>query len=268
MKFIAAIAVIAIIFFSCDNGSQNEKPVVVRDTTKIKDTIFIKDSLRDSTINDSLPLGAYQGIFPCKDCDGVQQTILFNANKTFREEQMIWSKNEAPKISEGNWQIRNGNIELIQNNKPVINFTKKRDTLTAVEIDGIHIRNSSNYKLMKRNLAINNPVWKKKKLEGIDFAAIGNEPFWNLDIDYSKSISFKLTDWKKPVTTGVVKPILNKDSTIYKLKSDTTLWSITIYPQFCNDGMSDYLYQYKVNVKYNDILYKGCGVMLTNKNSQ
>jgi uncharacterized membrane protein len=268
MKFNATITVIALIFFSCNDGSKNEKAVSVTDTTKINDTIIVKDSLENSTVDDSLPLGAYQGIFPCKDCDGVQQTILFNTDKTFREEQMIWSKNETPKISEGNWQIKDGKIELIQNNKPVISFIKKRDTLLAVEINRILISNSSNYMLTKRNLAINNPVWEKKKLEGIDFAAIGNEPFWSLDIDFEKSISFKLADWKKPVITGIEKPISNKDSTIYKLKSDTTVWTITIYSQFCNDGMSDYLYQYKVNVKYNGILYKGCGVMLSKKNSQ
>ncbi len=268
MKFIATIPVIALIFFSCDNESQNEKAVVLNNTTKVEDTVIVRDSLQVSAIADSLPLGAYQGIFPCKDCDGVQQTILFKADKTFREEQMIWSKNELPKISEGFWQIRKGKIELIQKNKPVINFIKRGDTLLAVEINRIPINNSSNYMLTKRNLAINNPVWEKKKLEGIDFAAIGNEPFWSLDIDFKKSISFKLADWKKPLITGVEKPILNKDSTIYKLKSDTTLWTITIYPQFCNDGMSDYLYQYKVNVKYNNILYKGCGVMLSKKNSQ
>ena len=268
MKIVAGITVIALIFFSCNDGSKNDKAVSVTDTTKINDTIIVKDSLENSIVEDSLPLGAYQGIFPCKDCDGVQQTILFNVDKTFREEQMIWSKNEAPKISEGTWQIKNRKIELIQNSKPVISFIKKRDTLLAVEINGIHISNSSNYILTKRNLAINNPAWEKKKLEGIDFVAIGNEPFWSLDIDFEKSISFKLTDWKKPVITGIEKPILNKDSTIYKVKSDTTVWTITLYPQFCNDGMSDYLYRYKVNVKYNGILYKGCGVMLSKKNSQ
>ena len=70
----------------------------------------------------------------------------------------------------------------------------------------------------------------KKKSEGIDFAGMGNEPFWSLEIDYEKSISFKLADWKKPVVTGIEKPIIIKDSTIYKLKSDTTKWTITIYP--------------------------------------
>ena len=260
--------VIAIISFSCNESPPNERPVVVKDTTKIQDTIIVKDSVLNSTIADSLPSGAYQGIFPCKDCDGIQQTILFNIDKTFREEQMIWSKNDNPRISEGTWQRKNGKIELTQNNKQVIDLIKKRDTLFAVNIDGVVVNNSSKYILTKRSLADNNPVWNRKRLEGVDFEGTGNEPSWNLEIDYEKSILFKLADWKKPVIAGIGKPLINKDSTIYKLKSDTTNWSITILPQFCNDGMSDYLYQYKVNVKYNGILYKGCGVMLSKKNSQ
>lgn len=265
MKFIAAITVIAIILFSCNESPQTKKTVVKKDTTKIQDTIIVKDSILNSTIADSLPLGAYQGIFPCKDCDGIQQTILFNSDKTFREEQMIWSKNEAPKISEGTWQRKNGKIELTQNNKSVIDLVKKEDTLFAVNINGVVVNNSSKYSLTKRNLADNNPLWNKKRLAGIDFVAMGNEPFWNLEIDYEKSISFKLADWKKPVIAGIEKPLINKDSTIYKLKSDTTKLSITIFPEFCNDGMSDYLYQYKVNIKLNGLLYKGCGVMLSKK---
>src|SRR5258708_3799931 len=160
MKFITAIAVIAIILFSCnDDGLQNEKTVVANDTTKIQDAIIIKDSILNSTIADSLPLGAYQGIFPCKDCDGIQQTILFNIDKTFREEQMIWSKNESPKISEGKWERKNGEIELTQNNKPVINLIKKNDTLFVVNINGVAVINSSKYILTKRNLAHTTTAW-------------------------------------------------------------------------------------------------------------
>ena len=84
-----------------------------------------------------------------------------------------------------------------------------------------------------------------------------------LEIDKQKSISFKLADWKKPITVPAEKPVIVKDSTIYTLKSDTTKWTITIFPEFCNDGMSDYLYQYKVNVNYNGVKYKGCGVVLS-----
>ncbi|KAA9041945.1 hypothetical protein FW778_08000 [Ginsengibacter hankyongi] len=268
MKFISAITLIAIILFSCNGSPPAKRTVIIKDTTKIQDTIIVKDSILSSTIADSLPLDAYQGIFPCKDCDGIQQTILFNSDGTFREEQMIWSKNESPKISEGSWQRKNGKIELTQNNKPVIDFDKKDDTLFAVTINGVMVNDSSKYSLTKRNLADDNPVWNKKRLAGIDFVAIGNEPFWNLEIDFQKSIVFKLADWKRPVIAGIQKPAIDRDSTVYKLKSDTTKWRITILPQFCNDGMSDLLYQYKVIIKYNGILYKGCGLMLTKKISQ
>ncbi|HSQ43924.1 MAG TPA: copper resistance protein NlpE N-terminal domain-containing protein [Ginsengibacter sp.] len=268
MKFVPAIILFAIISFCCNETPPAKQPVIIKDTTEIQDTIIVKDSVLSSAIADSLPLGAYQGIFPCKDCDGIQQTILFNSDKTFREEQMIWSKNEAPKISEGNWQRKNNKIELTQNNKPVIDFDKRDDTLFAVNINGVVVNDSSKYSLTKRNLADNNPVWNKKRSAGIDFVAMGNEPFWNLEVDYEKSILFKLADWKKPLIVRIEKSEIDKDSTVYKLKSDTTKWRITILPQFCNDGMSDFLYQYKVIIKYNGILYKGCGLMLSKKISQ
>ncbi len=269
MKFIVILTVIAIIFFSCDSkDSQSKKIVFLKDTAKTQDTIIVKDSIMNSTFADSLPLGAYQGTFPCKDCEGIQQTILFNADKTFKEEQMIWSKNEPPKISEGIWVVRNHKIELTQNNKNAIDLIKKGDTLFAANINGVPVNNSSNYILTKRALARNNPVWNKKRLEGINFAGVGNEPFWNLEINYEKSISFKMAGWKKPVVTRIEKPLINRDSIIYKLKADTTMWSVIILPQFCSDGMSDYLYQYRVYIKYNNILYKGCGVMLTKKDFQ
>ena len=37
---------------------------------------------------------------------------------------------------------------------------------------------------------------------------------------------------------------------------------ISLFPQFCSDGMSDNLYEYKVVLKYNGKKYNGCGVLL------
>jgi uncharacterized membrane protein len=37
---------------------------------------------------------------------------------------------------------------------------------------------------------------------------------------------------------------------------------VVILSQFCSDGMSDMLYQYKVIVNYKGSVYKGCGVLL------
>lgn len=269
MKFIAVFLLMEFVFFSCNEAPQNQKNTVPADTTLVEDTVvFVKDSTMALNYSDSLPIGAYQGIFPCPGCDGIQQTILFTKEKTFKQEQMVWGKNETLKSSSGIWKRTNDTIQLFQNNKSVMDLMKKSDTLFPVTISGIRLLNSAKYFLTKRTLAINNPIWQNKQKAGIDFAANGNEPFWNLDINDEKSISFKLSDWKKPIVVRTEKPFITVDSIFYRLKSDTTNWTITILPQFCNDGMSDYLYQYKVNVNYKGTLYKGSGIMLNNKEIQ
>ncbi len=221
-----------------------------------------------ATFADSLPSGAYQGVFPGNGGEGTQQTIVFNDDKSYKQEQMIWGKKSLPKTSEGNWRRNNNKIELSQNSKTAIILMKKKDSLFALIINGVRVTDSTKYILTKRKLAANNPSWDKKRAEGIDFAGVGNEPFWNLEINNEKFILFKIADWQKPVIVPIEKPLINKDSTFYKLKSDTTNWSITIFPQFCSDGMSDYLYEYKVSVHYKGTLYKGCGIMLSKKNAQ
>ncbi len=112
--------------------------------------------------------------------------------------------------------------------------------------------------------AVINPSWKQKQSEGIDFIGVGNEPFWSLEIDNEKMISFKLADWKKPVVVASQKPTITKDSTLYMLSSQGMPLRVIIYPQFCSDGMSDFLYQYKVAVSFKGSTYKGCGVMFGN----
>jgi uncharacterized lipoprotein NlpE involved in copper resistance len=190
MKFVIYFLFTAIVFYSCDDGSSNQSSVKdtttvsVMDTTKVQDTvIFLKDSTIATTFADSLPSGAYQGMFPCKGCEGIQQTIVFNDDKSYKEEQLIWGKDAIPKTSEGTWQRRNGRIELSQNNKTSIILMKKKDTLFGMNINGVLVNDSSKYILTKRKLAANNSVWNKKRSQGIDFTGLGNEPFWTVEID-------------------------------------------------------------------------------------
>ena len=276
MKFVFYLLFIGIIIYSCDEGGAKletvakQETVYLTDTTSVQDTvIFLKDSVVATNFADSLPSGAYQGMFPCKGCEGIQQTILFNDDKSYQQEQLAWSKDAVLKASEGTWQRKEGKIELSQNNKTAIILMKKRDTLYAVNINGVLVNDSSKYILTKRKLAANNAVWNKKRSQGIDFTGLGNEPFWTLEIDNEKFILFNLAGWKKPAIVPIEKPVIdNEDSTLYNLKSDTTRWTVTIFPQFCSDGMSDYLYQYKVNINYKGTLYKGCGILLNDKENQ
>ncbi len=255
MKSIFFIVFIAIIF-SCNQSPTNEKTVFVNDTTHIQDTvIFIKDSAMAASFADSLPNGAYRGMYPCKGCEGIQHTILFTPDKKYKQEEIVWGKSSDPKKTQGTWERKNGKIWIYQTGQPPIIFILKKDSL---------LNDSLQYSLVKRDLAGINPAWKQKQNEGVDFAAVGNEPFWNLEIDNSKYILFKLADWKKPVIVPVEKPAITKDSTVYNLIADRDPLRITIFQQFCSDGMSDLLYQYKVVVMYKNNTYKGCGVMLGN----
>ncbi len=264
---ISAIIIFLLLAFSCNQDTPRQQTIAGKDSTRAKDTIIISTPVPVPATADTLPSGVYQGVFPCKDCEGIQQTILFNHDRTYREEQVIWSGNHLPKVNSGTWSLHGGKITLTQNSRPVIDFIKKGDTIVAVTIDGIPITNSSKYALIKRVLAGANPVWDQKRQQGIDFSGIGHDPFWNLDIYYGKTISFKLTDWNKPVTATFVKPVVNNDSTVYKIKGDTMQWKVVVFPLFCTDGVSSNLYPYKVYIQYNGIIYKGCGLQLTKKNS-
>jgi len=252
MKFICLITV-AFIIVSCKQTPVKEKTVFVNDTTTVQDTvIFIKDSTMAAAFSDSLPKGAYQGMYPCKGCEGIQQTILFTPDKKYRLEEITWGKTSPPKKTEGIWESKSGMIWMYQTGRAPMKFFLRKDSLFT---------DSLQYALVKRELA-NNPTWRQKQSEGIDFVGLGTEPFWSLDIDNEKMILFKMSDWKKPVIFPIEKPSLTKDSTFYNLSSEGGPLRVTVFPQFCSDGMSDFLYQYKVVVKYKGSTYKGCGVML------
>ena len=248
------LAIIVVGIFSC-NQAPTEKTVFVNDTTHVQDTvIFIKDSSMAAAFADSLPNGAYQGMYPCKGCEGIQQTILFMADKKYRLEELKWGSS-APKKTEGIWEKKNGMVVMYQPGRPPLKFFLRKDSLFT---------DSLQYALVKRELATLNPSWKQKQSEGIDFIGVGNEPFWSLEIDDEKMVLFKLADWKKPVIFPVEKPVVNTDSTLYNLRSEGNPIRIIIYPQFCSDGMSDFLYQYKIAITFKGNTYKGCGVMLGN----
>jgi uncharacterized membrane protein len=253
MKFIFFL--IAILIISCDQ-TPAEKTVFVNDTTHVQDTvIFIKDSVMAAAFADSLPDGAYQGMYPCKGCEGIQQTILFTPDKKYRLEEVTWGKSSMPKKTEGIWEKQNGMVVMHQPGRPPLRFFLRKDSLFT---------DSLQYALVKRELATINPSWKQKQSEGIDFIGVGNEPFWSLEIDNDKMIVFKLADWKKPVIVPIEKPSVTKDSTFYDLRSGGDKLRIIVYHQFCSDGMSDFLYQYKVAVSFKGSTYKGCGVILGN----
>jgi uncharacterized membrane protein len=265
MKFILPF-LIAIILFSCGQEGSNDQSENFPDSTKTNENnIYGKDSAGSAQFADSLPTGAYRGMLPCIDCKYIQQTIVFDTNMSYKEERVKAGNNELPQRSTGNWQSQNGEIVLIENGKIDVTLLKKNDTLYFISMNGDNLINPDRYILTKVNLADDEVKWNKKRKEGIDFVAMGNNPVWNLEIYNAQYISFKASDWQKPVFLAAKEPIENKDSSVYSLKKDTSKLMITILPQTCIDSSTDVLYQYTVNVHYKGFLYKGCGIMLSKK---
>src|SRR5580704_19677809 len=80
--------------------SSNSKPVVVN--TKTTDTmVIVRDSIINAGTYDSIPSGFYQGMLPCKNCEGIQRTILFSNDEQFKIEELNWGKGTMSNKTEG-----------------------------------------------------------------------------------------------------------------------------------------------------------------------
>ncbi|MDQ3682929.1 MAG: copper resistance protein NlpE N-terminal domain-containing protein [Bacteroidota bacterium] len=219
---------------------------------RAKDTTTVTlDTLQKNT---KLPLGFYQVMLPCADCKAIEHTIFFNPDLSYQIEEKRWDKQDAISRTTGIWRPNEGKIWAYKNDKVKARYVWRGDTL-------VYLEPSDNAIIMQKlSSVLQNDVWRNKKKEGIEFFGIGNEPFWNIEIDEQKSIQFKLADWDKPVSFKGAQQAKDAKSITYSIIKDTAVFQVTIFNQFCNDGMSDNIYTNKVRVIYKGQEYNGCGM--------
>jgi len=201
------------------------------------------------------PDGIYQTVLPLTN--KMEQTIVFNKNLTYRlQEKYINEKKDSIVITEGTWTPSDGFIWLYKDQIARGRYKWKGDTLQYYS------------PLLKKNFsmkhlqdATKNIAWHNKETEGVVVFATGNEPFWNFELDNKDSLSFLLSEWEHPLKLKVISSFNNSDSIGYIAKTDSVQIRVTIFPHFCSDGMSDFTYQSKVRVQYNEHLYNGCGIV-------
>ena len=263
--FILLIAAIGVAgWYIISQYQSANKPV--SEKTIITDTMLVvKDSIINANTFDTIPSGFYQGMLPCKYCEGIQRTILFAAADQFKMEELSWGKGTPAKKTEGTWQKEKGRFVLSLNDKVVAKYKLVKDSLINTENNGTYIPDSlsKQYVLFKKNTAPENLSWKKRKSQGIDIVGNGNDPYWNVEIDNEKLILFKAEGFVKQVIVPIEKPLITKDRTVYSVTTEAgNLLRISISSTFCNDGVSDHLYEYKMTVWFKGQMYKGCAVML------
>jgi uncharacterized membrane protein len=112
--------------------------------------------------------------------------------------------------------------------------------------------------------------WQKKALQGTDFFATGNEPFWSFEMDIERSMHFKLMDGFE-IITPVPEPAKGMDANVIRYHAETEQGTLTVQlaKLECINDMSGERSDYTVTVSTKSKsdkhhkTYKGCGRYLS-----
>jgi len=271
--------ILIVFFFSCNNGKQ--ETIATADTTKAAsdtlqkttsenayaiqpkdaDTIADKSFDTEAAIKPVIehirnPSGIYQTVLPYLDSVKIEQTVKFYDNNTYQLQEKFLPEKDSVVITTGTWTPSNGFIWLYNDQVVRGRYKWKGNTLQYFDPP-----NKKSYSMNKLNDVLDNNVWKNKKAEGVILFGIGNEPFWSVEFNNKDTISFLLSDWTGPVKMKLTRTTNASDTTIYLAQNDSAQLKLMVLPYFCSDGMSDNVYQNKVQVQYNHKTYNGCGVV-------
>jgi len=201
------------------------------------------------------PAGIYQTILPLEN--KMEQTIEFNSDRTYQlQEKYFTEKRDSVVITEGTWTPSDGFIWLYKDQVVRGRYKWKGDTLQYFS------------PVVKKSFSMNqlpdaerNAAWRNKEKQGIVVFGLGNEPFWNVELDNKDSLSFLLSEWDHPLRMKIDSSFNDNDSMSYTAHRDSVQIRVTIFPHFCSDGMSDFIYRNIVKVQYNQHVYNGCGIV-------
>jgi hypothetical protein len=203
------------------------------------------------------PVGIYRVVFPLDDSLRVEQTVKFYNNKTYQlQERYPANKKDSMVVIQGTFLPSNGYIWLYNEQVARGRYKWKGDTLQYY--DPVY---KKSYSMTKLQDVLVREVWQQKKAEGLVLYGVGNEPFWSLEINSNDTISFRLADWEHALKLKRKETVSARDTTIYLGQNDSSQIRLMVLPYFCSDGMSDFTYQNKILVKYNNQTYSGCGVV-------
>jgi uncharacterized membrane protein len=254
---------IMLVTLACNTPAPIHIPQVT-DTTSDADSSNATQQIvpEESGTPTSFVPGYYTGTLPCDDCRNISRKVIFLTDHQFRLKDEFIGRDAAPMETEGRWQTTNDQLQLLVNNQVYKRFTVTNKGLSELSMTGAPTPLYPDNYLSRKIIGDDNIAWMEKKAAGIDFFALGNEPFWLMEIDRDKQISFLRVDSTQPTVFPYVAAVQQNGQYIFKVQKVTDSMQIIITPQFCSDGMSDNWYEYKVEAKYNGIVYVGCGVKL------
>ena len=235
---------------------------------------------------DYLTNGVWIGILPCADCEGIDYTLNLKKDFTFKQKSVYKGKDEELFIDDGEWSFVSDSIILVDGLDESKIFLVEGNELIMLDEYGHKIESSDEHKYNLRKdtngasevekvkpvnevVEMNTSSYDEKFKNGIDFLARGNEPFWTLEIDLEKEMSFATLDDIKLNTPSVErKKEQDVDVTIYHAKTKSGELVVTITRADCEDNMSGEQSKYTVKVEVKNTedkdfkTFEGCGQYL------
>lgn len=125
-------------------------------------------------------VGVYIGVLPCADCDGIQTTMVLNANKTYVLETKYLGKSTQINKQTGTFSWNKAGNTIVLNNAdkqavPGMYFVGENN-LTRLDMEGNRITGTlaNNYVLAKEISGIVNKYWKLIELNGKPIAKVND----------------------------------------------------------------------------------------------
>ena len=243
------------VFMGCNYSASDEKSSVDTTATTTPPPV---DSVAAGLA------GVYHGYLPCPDCKGIITYLLLNPDRSFRLEETFFGKSDSLVLTTGKWTSDNGNVVLMEGNNARLSYQPEQNRLWQLDYQGNRISGNlgDKYQLTRQPRAESKHLQDKADA-GIDFVAVGNEPFWSLEIEKGKNFIFNRPGLETPDSIAYAEPVMVNNTRQYHVQSGSTTLDLVVSPQFCSDGMSDFVYEYKVELTYNKKKYSGCGRLLS-----
>ena len=198
--------------------------------------------------------------------NGISQVVILDSNNKFRLLQKSVENDGSSREQSGSWSLEEGKVVLYTDNDPIAQYAIAGDKLVYLDEAKLNQKKNSRKAGAQGALIKKNFIRSKKInpefLDGIDVVGFGAEPSWSLDINHAKAIQFSIPGLNAPVAFSPVAPTLSGDSIIYNIVSAEDRMQVVLYPGYCEDGVSDNIYDYKVTVNYKGKTYGGCGAVM------
>jgi uncharacterized membrane protein len=212
---------------------------------------------------ENLPLTFY-GILPCADCPAIDYHIVIE-EESFTELSWYRDREPDPFKNTGDWVLRDDTLRIYDGETDQLLktflFSDRQLTLLDQNEQRITGELADKYSLEK---SYEESSIRRRHLElmeeGIDFLASGNEPFWNVQIDFDDNQSLRYrtpdTDIEFPA------PEKSEENNLMRWHTENQYGNVTLTVQekYCRDTMSGFLFTHTVTIRKNGgSEMQGCG---------